>query len=538
MTQEGQILPPPVIWAQRNNILFVTICLEDCKDPTIIIEADKIYFKGIGGTEKKMHEITVNLYKEIEPDKTVQSPKGRNFEMLLFKKENGPPFWPRLTKENKRFHWLKSDFNKWLDEDDSEDESKSKDLKDLLHQFGNVRGDGNLDGLDSKPNFDDLDIDEEEIDSDEEYSENQKNLTNRISYKLCKKNYDSEDEVMGFSNEEYNDENDKDKDSIISDIEDFEHFNLPNEKAWGKKKKSYYFTDYIDADYFSVSQKDIAGAELEEKEARNLQKHLIEYLNETDFGIDQISEYNQIDECTQQVKTDLSQLSKRQKEELIKKESPELIFLITDFHERLLESKIILDPLLKFLNNVNYENYFTITFTKTKYNLLLHYCINISFYLMLKAKKQIIFIHPVIKRLAQYRKLISQFEKSQENILDKIKIKSNKNSQCLYNFLDHNKIANNKLNQTFPKNLDCKNTKNFIIDVGKRAITSQIGKNKGLVPHRKKEQRNPRVKHRNKYRRAKIHRKGAIREIRKENNKYKGEISGIKASVKKSIKIK
>lgn len=45
----------------------------------------------------------------------------------------------------------------------------------------------------------------------------------------------------------------------------------------------------------------------------------------------------------------------------------------------------------------------------------------------------------------------------------------------------------------------------------KRAITWQMAKNKGLTPHRKKEQRNPRVKHRNKFRKAKIRRKGQVR---------------------------
>jgi U3 small nucleolar RNA-associated protein 3 len=45
----------------------------------------------------------------------------------------------------------------------------------------------------------------------------------------------------------------------------------------------------------------------------------------------------------------------------------------------------------------------------------------------------------------------------------------------------------------------------------KRAITYQIAKNKGLPPHRKKEQRNPRVKHRSKFRKAKIRRKGQVR---------------------------
>ena len=38
----------------------------------------------------------------------------------------------------------------------------------------------------------------------------------------------------------------------------------------------------------------------------------------------------------------------------------------------------------------------------------------------------------------------------------------------------------------------------------------QIEKNKGLTPKRKKENRNPRVKNRLKYRKAKIRRKGQV----------------------------
>jgi hypothetical protein len=48
-------------------------------------------------------------------------------------------------------------------------------------------------------------------------------------------------------------------------------------------------------------------------------------------------------------------------------------------------------------------------------------------------------------------------------------------------------------------------------EIGKRAIGYQIQKNKGLTPHRKKELRNPRVKHRMKYRKAKIRRRGQVR---------------------------
>lgn len=44
----------------------------------------------------------------------------------------------------------------------------------------------------------------------------------------------------------------------------------------------------------------------------------------------------------------------------------------------------------------------------------------------------------------------------------------------------------------------------------KRPITFEMLKNKGLTPRRKKENRNPRVKHRNKYKKALIRRKGQV----------------------------
>jgi len=73
---------------------------------------------------------------------------------------------------------------------------------------------------------------------------------------------------------------------------------------------------------------------------------------------------------------------------------------------------------------------------------------------------------------------------------------------------------------------------------GRRAINYEIAKNKGLKPRRKKEMRNPRVKYRRQHRKALINRRGQIREVRKELNKYGGEASGIRAGVKKSIKLK
>lgn len=125
-----RITPPAVMWAQRSAHLYITFCLEDCKDPIIKIEPESIYFKGVGGTDKKEHEVTINLFKTIDPVKSLKNPKGRLFELVLTKKDEGP-YWARLTKENSKFHWLKSDFNKWKDEDDTESEGEDGQSRDL-----------------------------------------------------------------------------------------------------------------------------------------------------------------------------------------------------------------------------------------------------------------------------------------------------------------------------------------------------------------------------------------------------------------------
>jgi prostaglandin-E synthase len=48
--------------------------------------------------------------------------RDRNIEIMLKKKDDDQKFWPHLLKEKKKMHWLKIDFNKWKDEDDSDDE--------------------------------------------------------------------------------------------------------------------------------------------------------------------------------------------------------------------------------------------------------------------------------------------------------------------------------------------------------------------------------------------------------------------------------
>lgn len=71
----------------------------------------------------------------------------------------------------------------------------------------------------------------------------------------------------------------------------------------------------------------------------------------------------------------------------------------------------------------------------------------------------------------------------------------------------------------------------------RRPINMAILKNRGLTPYKKKEYRNPRVKHKLKYKKAMSKRRRNVREAQTEFYRYSGESAGIKTSTIKSISL-
>ena len=72
----------------------------------------------------------------------------------------------------------------------------------------------------------------------------------------------------------------------------------------------------------------------------------------------------------------------------------------------------------------------------------------------------------------------------------------------------------------------------------KRKASREIMKNRGLTRDRKKLDRNPRSKNREKFRRAVIKRKGQVRDVRSSGDAYSGEATGINAKVVHSHRYK
>ncbi|CAG7825366.1 unnamed protein product [Allacma fusca] len=147
--------------------------------------------------------------------------------------------------------------------------------------------------------------------------------------------------------------------------------------------------------------------------------------------------------------------------------------------------------------------------------------------------------HPSIKKILQYRKLIDELK-----LFDVKKLAKTEFNDVLVGDRPTS-IKNKGFSTNLESSADKLNNVEPELGVGllgteaeKRKITYEMAKNKGLMPKRKKEQRNPRVKHREKFRKAKIRRKGQIRTPRTETQRYGGEMSGIKSDVTKSIKFK
>ena len=134
MTAELVATPPSVSWAQRSARVFLTFNVE-CEKPDIKIEQKAVSFKGICTPDQKLHEVVIPLYSDIDPDKSSYTNKGRLIEVVLAKAKIDDPFWPALTSDKKKHHWLKVDFNRWQDEDESGD-----DFDDMNDMFSSKLG--------------------------------------------------------------------------------------------------------------------------------------------------------------------------------------------------------------------------------------------------------------------------------------------------------------------------------------------------------------------------------------------------------------
>ncbi|MED6110541.1 hypothetical protein PIB30_043963 [Stylosanthes scabra] len=149
---------PPVKWAQRSDEVYITIELPDAQDVKLKLEPEgKFYFSATAGAEKVPYEIDIDLFDKVDVDNSKVSVGSRNIFYLVVKAEE--KWWDRLLKQGgKPPVFLKVDWDKWVDEDE-EDDQDSKPGADM--DFSNFdlsklsMGGGEGPDIDAENNADD-----------------------------------------------------------------------------------------------------------------------------------------------------------------------------------------------------------------------------------------------------------------------------------------------------------------------------------------------------------------------------------------------
>lgn len=214
-------------------------------------------------------------------------------------------------------------------------------------------------------------------------------------------------------------------------------------KAWGKKKSAYYGAD---TEEFELLQADEDDAEIEEREAVSQQKAIAEDFDEDDMDIgemlavvskenaktgikdkkaskkrgkqvaekDLLSVLNTdldsiiVGNNVEKIDKGVSQMTTKQKREFLKTDAPELLLLLEDIQPIIEEVQGHIQPLLQQAKENKLATSKGLSFLELKYHLLLTYCTNICFYLLLKAQGKRVKDHPVINQLATIRTILDK----------------------------------------------------------------------------------------------------------------------------------
>lgn len=151
-------LHPIVTWAQRSsdsdatkNIVYLTIAIQDATNVDIQLTSDRLKFSGESAEDKKQYVLDLEFFKPIDVDESKRSDSGNKIFFILRKKELETDYWPRLTKEKLKLHYIKTDFDKWVDEDEQDEQPEEADDMANMMNMGGAGGMPGMPGMGGMP---------------------------------------------------------------------------------------------------------------------------------------------------------------------------------------------------------------------------------------------------------------------------------------------------------------------------------------------------------------------------------------------------
>ncbi|CAL9131307.1 unnamed protein product [Musa textilis] len=131
---------PEVKWAQRLDKVYITVQLPDARDVKVNLEPDGSFtFSATAGAGNNTYELQMDLFDKVNKEASKINIGVRSIFCVVEKAERG--WWKKLLRgDGKAPHYVKVDWDKWVDEDD--DGPGDLDLGGMdFSNFGNMGGD-------------------------------------------------------------------------------------------------------------------------------------------------------------------------------------------------------------------------------------------------------------------------------------------------------------------------------------------------------------------------------------------------------------
>lgn len=141
---------PELRWAQRSsatepekNKLWITVAVANLKDYSV--ETTDSTFKFTGKDAERDYAIELELFADIDSSLTRKAATAQSVVVELRKKDAKAEYWPRLAKDKTRRPFVRTDFDKWVDEDEQDGVPQADPMAGLGGFGGGAPGGGDFD---------------------------------------------------------------------------------------------------------------------------------------------------------------------------------------------------------------------------------------------------------------------------------------------------------------------------------------------------------------------------------------------------------
>ncbi|PVD19556.1 hypothetical protein C0Q70_20046 [Pomacea canaliculata] len=130
-------LNPFVYWGQTNDKISLKIALRNIEDEQVNLTRENLSFRATGDGVKgnSLYGVSLSFYQPVDPENSFYRKTATDVEFQI--KKDQPESWPRLTGERVKLPWLKIDFDKFLVDDESDEEKaqQSNFDKEMMDKF-------------------------------------------------------------------------------------------------------------------------------------------------------------------------------------------------------------------------------------------------------------------------------------------------------------------------------------------------------------------------------------------------------------------